>query len=276
MKLLRYSYVLLVFFLFPLFGLAVESSDKTIRVVADHWKDYTNHDGTGVYIETIKQIYEPLGYTIDFHIMPFRRAVSRINLGSADILLAEENMQHLIKSQLYNAEDLLTPQQPIGISLVSAIFKSNSPLSWQEIKNNHNAKIAWIRGYEYRHTLGLPHTNIALVNNSEQGLHLLLSGRIDCFIDDIEDSVIAQNIDDLSNQKFNYKVINRKFLYPVFYNNTRGKTLISNYEEGIDKLIQNKKLLKLHIDKNIPYPFNTDSHISYQPPASSGFTELNR
>lgn len=252
------------------------NTDKTIYVVADHWQNYTHHDGTGVYFEILRHIYEPHGYTIKSSIMPFKRAVSKINQNTADILLAEENMQHLIDSELYSAQHLLSPKQPIDKSNVSAIFTQQSPHTWLDIKNNSAAKLAWIRGYEYNNSLQLNHTRIDRLNNTPQGLNLLLSGRIDCFLDDIEDVVTAKQLPAYQHQQFKYEIVSQRMLYPVFYNSKRGAKLIKIYDQGMQQLIDSGMLNTIYNKAKLRYPFeNKDGNVEpYTLPKNIGINKV--
>jgi len=253
------------------------STQQEIRVVADHWKDYTNPDGSGVYIEAIKEIFEPHGYTINFQIMPFKRAVSKINSGSADILLAEEGLEHLIDSRLYNAENLLSPQQPIGESIVSALFPIDSSFTWGMIKQDHHARIAWVRGYDYRRILDLPHKNLQLINNSQQGLKMLLLGRVDSFIDDIQDSIVAKRNPYFSDAKFKYSLIRRYFLYPIFQKSNRGEVLSNLYDKGMKDLVSSQRFRDIYNENSIVYPFDlSDKDLSIlMLPPGSGMSPVN-
>ncbi|MCR8924221.1 hypothetical protein NO559_15680 [Dasania sp. GY-MA-18] len=98
---------------------------KTIYVVADHWPTYTEAQGKGLYFEVIRRIYEPLGYTIKPQIIPFRRAISYINLAKTDIFLADDNLRYLAKLDIYNTAKILQPLMPLNQSLVTAIYWKN-------------------------------------------------------------------------------------------------------------------------------------------------------
>ncbi len=255
--------LIFLYALFFAFKAGASTQQQEIRVVADHWKDYTNPDGSGVYIEAIKEIFEPHGYTIDFQIMPFKRAVSKINNGSADILLAEEGMEHLIDSRLYNTETLLSPQQPIGESIVSALFPMDSSFTWGMIKQDHDSRIAWVRGYDYRRILGLPHKNVQLINNTQQGLKMLLLGRVDSFIDDIQDAIVAKRNPHFANAQFKYSIIRRYFLYPIFQKSKRGEVLSNLYDKGMKDLVISERFSAIYNENSMVYPFDlSDKELS--------------
>ncbi len=47
-----------------------ENPIKTVNVVAEHWPDYTNRDGSGVYFELVKAVFEPQGIQVSTQILP--------------------------------------------------------------------------------------------------------------------------------------------------------------------------------------------------------------
>ena len=248
------------FLFFVLFGLSAlvcwsKDSSKTIHIVADEWPGFTQSDGNGFYFELIRKIYQPLGYDIRFKILPFRRAASQINQGSADILLVEEHVSKLASNELYIAEDLRSPRYPMDNSIVTALFLKQSNISWQQIKDQQRYHLSWIRGYGYGSSLAVNHHKVTLVGNTKQGLQLLVSGRIDCYLDDLTDINTNEIIAQFDKDLIKYEVVNIRPLYPLFYNSPRGKHLLKLYDQSMEQLIQSGEIYNIYLAANLDYNY---------------------
>ncbi|MCR8924220.1 transporter substrate-binding domain-containing protein [Dasania sp. GY-MA-18] len=132
--------------------------------------------------------------------------------------------------------------------------------------------MAWVNGYGYGKSLDLPHKNIFLVNDTLQGLRLLRSGRIDCFIDDLTDTNVTTKQMGLNVDDFHFEVINHRHLYPIFTNNARGKKLMAIYEEAMKAMVKSGELFRLYQTVDLNYREILDSSVAgliYTEPAQA-------
>ena len=227
--------------------------NKTIHIVSDHWPGYTEPGAQGFYFQLIKQIFEPKGYVIEHRVVPFRRAISLMNQGEADMFLVDDHPKYLSKLEIYELDKLLHPKYPINYSLVTALYLPSIKLDWQDTRDNPNLTLAWVKGYGYNKTLGLPHQNIMHVNNTAQGLRLLQAGRIDSLIDDLSDISEALKQQEFSKLQLNREVVNKRNLYPLFYNNSLGQELAQIYDQGMQALLASGELYQLYQKMGINY-----------------------
>src|SRR5690554_5285993 len=51
---------------------------KAISVVAPEWEGFTNKDGSGLYWELLRAIYEPVGITVKTANVPWNRAMKMV------------------------------------------------------------------------------------------------------------------------------------------------------------------------------------------------------
>lgn len=67
-------------------GMAVEKVDS-VRFITEEWPGYTEKDGTGLYWEVLKTVYEPVAIKIEYTLVPWNRAKKTV-LVEADALVA--------------------------------------------------------------------------------------------------------------------------------------------------------------------------------------------
>jgi polar amino acid transport system substrate-binding protein len=48
---------------------------ESITIATPVWKGWTNEDGTGLYFELLKLVYEPVGVSVQYEFVPWARAV---------------------------------------------------------------------------------------------------------------------------------------------------------------------------------------------------------
>lgn len=100
------------------------AAPKAIHVASEHWPGFSNHDGSGLYFEIIKAVYEPLGITVKFSIEPFKRARHSTVQQQYDVVIGTY-------SQADRGNNLLlTPHHPINAERVLAIYHKDSSFNW--------------------------------------------------------------------------------------------------------------------------------------------------
>jgi polar amino acid transport system substrate-binding protein len=255
MKISVSSALLIAFTLFLISPVSADTAEqsKTIHIVADEWPGYTEPGGKGFYFELIKNIFEAEGYSITQRIVPFRRAISLINHGEADIFLADDHPDYLSMLDIYDMTKILHPTHALNYSLVTALYLPTSTLNWSVTHKNNDTKIAWIKGYGYGETLKLKHSNPLLINNTQQGLHLLLSKRIDCYLDDLTDITMALTKPEFKNVELKREIINKRNLYPIFHNNDFGKSLAKIYDQRMGEMIKSGEIYDLYRQAGLNY-----------------------
>src|SRR5688572_6976400 len=88
----------------------------TITFITESWEGYTNTDGTGVYLELIKKVFEP-DHNVVIKYVPWKRAMTTFAKGDIDgIIGASSNHRNLgIRTEI-----------PIDYAYFTAFFlKSN-------------------------------------------------------------------------------------------------------------------------------------------------------
>ncbi len=59
-----------VLFCLAIAAIGQEPQVTTIHVVTPEWEGYTEQDGTGVYFDLVRAVYEPVGVVMTYEIVP--------------------------------------------------------------------------------------------------------------------------------------------------------------------------------------------------------------
>ena len=78
--------VLILLFLI-LGSLLFAQTGKTIKIVTEEWEKCTNADGSGLYFDIIRAVFEPEGVKVSLQLMPYARAVETFQAKKADAVV---------------------------------------------------------------------------------------------------------------------------------------------------------------------------------------------
>jgi len=229
---------------------------EEIRVVSEELPGLTNNDGTGLYCDILREIYEPLGIDVGIKIVPLKRAQFMIENNDADVMLGHSH---------WEGENIISPQWHYSSQIISAIFKKERTF-WIGQQSLVGKRVGWIRGADYDKYLTLP------ISGEEKNDHLsplfmLEADRLDFFL---EDRVQLMNTfqhenDQLTDKGFessNYQVekLLELKLYPGFSDTPIGHKLSMIFDDQIPQLLKSGKLRDLYERWNIStFPFIQES-----------------
>ena len=216
----------------------------TINIVTPAWEDQTNEDGTGLYFDIMRAVYEPLGITVSYKFVPWKRAMDSVISLDADALLGE-----------YDNEKLLMPRYPLDIERTSVVFKKDR-IAWDGIQTLVGKKVVWLNGYDY-HTVseleGLQY-EWDEVRSRENAWKMLGIDRIDFYMDalvDMEGSIEEGQID---MTPYQIETILTTNIYVGFGKSERAERLIEMYDRQIPKLLESGELQKIFEKWEMEFP----------------------
>lgn len=211
---------------------AVYSDEKTIYAVTEEWPDFSNADGSGLYWDIFRAVYEPEGFSLQTETFPYARAADMVNNDKADILVA---------AYYGEQEQLLYPEKlhAFDADRVVALYPDTG--HWSGVESLSGKTVAWVRGYEYDKYLDIelkPHE----VSNMEQAIKMLKAGRVDYVLDAAAevDTLDAAMLAGLRREP----ALNLG-LYPGFQNTDRGQQLKAIYDRRFTELQESGQLKTL-------------------------------
>ncbi|PKF49479.1 hypothetical protein [Enterovibrio nigricans] len=103
--------------------LAAQASQQgEITIISEYWADATEKNGSGLYFDIMKRVFEPLGYTIKTQTTTYSRSVKLVQSKRMDVFLG---------SYLDEQEDVLYPRWHFDAEQVAAIYKPSVIANWQ-------------------------------------------------------------------------------------------------------------------------------------------------
>ena len=193
--------------------LFAEEKITEFNVVSDEWETCTEKDGSGMYFDLMRAIYEPLGIKVEFKLMPYARTVFTVKEKKADAFTA---------SYLNEQEWAVYPKNWFDLDIVLAIFPKGKYKEFKGQSSLEGKKVAWLREFTLDKYLKVK-VEHREVNNRQSGFALLDAGKIDFWIDPAV--LLDPEWKNLTVKKEDYEL--HEFLYlpmsMAFANTPKGK-----------------------------------------------------
>ncbi len=208
-----------------------------IRIVTPAWEGQTNEDGTGLYFDIVRSVYEPLGIKMTYEIVPWKRAELMINRNDADAMLCAQRKKKR-----------LTPKYPMFVENTVALFKKENIKEWKGIETLRGKRAVWIRGYDLHMIAKLKHLNLEPheVNEHRQAWKLIEKGTFDFYIDVLVDIdlYIRKNKPDMT--PYQIEILDTSNAYMSFAKTGKSDKLIEIYDKRIMEIFKSGELKKMY------------------------------
>lgn len=221
---------------------------KAIHIATPEWDGQTNKDGTGLFFEIVRKVYEPAGIMMTYRFVPWKRAQKMVSSGKADAMLcvwekhAKENKQRI-------------PKYPMFVEYTGAAFKKDNIKKWKGVPSLTGKRAVWLRGYNYHTSSQMKAIKLkwSEVDRYEQAWGMLEKGRVDVYIDALVDMdhYIKTNTVDMS--PYRLEILWGQDAYLAFANTEKSKTLIEIYDKRIIDLFKTGELKNIYKKWDVRY-----------------------
>lgn len=213
-----------------------------VMLASEEWNDYTNKDGSGLAWEVVRQIFEPVGITLQTRSEPYTRSVGLAQRGEVD---------GCVGTYRNEVSGVLYPRWNFDADHVYALGLATAPTPTQATLGDY--RLAWVRGYKYEQYL----PNVRRFNQIERRdgiLPMLQYGRADFYIDALTEAkyVLSQAQDPAL---FKLTHIAELPLYIAFADTERGRALMAVYDQRLAALVKTGELKATFARWKQPYPF---------------------
>lgn len=212
------------------------SKIETIHVVTPSWPDQTNEDGTGLFFDIVRGVYEPEGIKMTYEILPWKRAEVMIDRDRADAMV-----------DVLRNNAVLTPKHPMNVLPQYAAFKRERIGKWEGVKSLDGMRVIWFRGYDYHKN---PHLSGVApkweeVDDYASAWRMLKTDRADFYLDAFADmdKYVGNNHVDMNVYRME-PVWNEK-TYMSFSKSEKSEQLIRIYDKRIVELFDSGELEKI-------------------------------
>jgi polar amino acid transport system substrate-binding protein len=215
---------------------AIAGSKPTeIIMASEEWTNATNRDGTGLYWDIFRAVYEPVGIKTKFIIQSYNGSVRLVKKSRVDAAVGI--YPDLIQGALFS-------QYPFVKDYVLVLFKKNKLNQWNGQESLQNKKVAWIKGYSYDEFLEVPIIKKEL-NKRENILRQLDRDQVDFYMDTRNDmeSVLSKGIVEVS--RYTVESVLELDRYLVFADNRKGKKLKKIFDYRFPRLVKSGEIERL-------------------------------
>ena len=234
-----------IFFILLLFLLVMIkpalATDKTttdkiteIIIVSEAWEDATNEDGTGLYWDMFRAVYEPMGITVKKEFRTYSGSIEMVKRKKADAMVA---------SFLDEVKEFIYPKQHFDTEDVVAMFKKDKV--WTGAESMKGKNVGFINDYDYDE-----HFDFSMIvkefGNREAILKSLEIDRIDFWLEAEEDVEFALKKSAIDEKRYRMEVVKEIKLYLGFVGTKRGKILADIFDRRFEKLLKSGKIQKLY------------------------------
>ena len=226
-----------LFIIFIQFQLFATQAPKEIFIVTESWEDLTNGDGSGLYFDLIRMIYEPAGISVKIKIYPYNRSSMMVEKKLADAWLG---------SYIDEEDYAIYPKYYFDHDIVTAMYKKKKFPNFEGLNSLKDKNVCWVRGYDYDEYINIPIKKHER-NDRKSILQSLEKDRFDIFLDakfDMTDAIEKFKFDTLEygfNEIFKFK------LYPAFRDDERGKLFRDIWDKNFKVILDDGSLKKLYI-----------------------------
>lgn len=137
--------LMICFFLASL--VSTESTAAAITIRADYWPPFNGDPEnvkTGYMIEVLREIFVPLGQTIDYRMLSWDESLEAVRKGTFNAVVGANRD---------DAPDFVYPAEPLGLSGTGFFVKSGNPWKYEGIESLRKVRLGVIEAYSYNDEL---------------------------------------------------------------------------------------------------------------------------
>jgi len=216
-----------------------------IDLVSDEWHNLTRKDGTGLYWDLIRMVYQRQGIEMRPRIFPYPRSVQMVREKKADAWVA---------SFLREKDFPLYPKWHFDQNAQMVVYRKDLPAGFRGLMSLRNQRVAWLRDFGLDRYVREP-MRITEVDSIPQALQMLDHGRIDYFLgakSDLED-VVGKNRIDMSRYETRFAM--HLGLYLAFADTPRGAQLRDIWDAEMEGLHKAPEFKAVYRRYGFDYPF---------------------
>ncbi|WP_033135979.1 substrate-binding periplasmic protein [Aeromonas finlandensis] len=210
---------------------AVNCRAESIQVYCDDWPGFCQPDGKGIYLDLVRAIYQPHGYQVIPHIVPYKRALAVIAQQGGDMAMG------VYQDELAGVRQ---PDYPASADDLTVLMLKQWQPQWQGEKSLQGQSVLWRRGWAFDKYIPVT-MQWHEVDSHELALQLLDKGRYRYYLT----AGVLYAADDTPANMY------RTFLrwiptYPIFADTQQGERILQLWDQGMVKLIRNGTLADIY------------------------------
>ncbi|PKQ74931.1 hypothetical protein CJP16_16250 [Aeromonas sobria] len=203
----------------------------SIDVYCDDWPGFCQPDGKGIYLDLVRIIYQPHGYQIVPHIVPYKRAVAMIARQEGDMAMS-----------VYRDEvkGVRQPEHPASADDLTVVMLKRWQPQWQGEISLKGQTVLWRRGWALEKYLPVA-MQWHEIDSDEIALQLLDKGRYRYYL-----TAGVLHTTDATPSNMYHVFLRWIPTYPIFADTEQGGRLQQLWDQEMVKLIRNGTLAEIY------------------------------
>lgn len=124
-------------------------SPRTLRICSDLWMPYAGQAGSdreGYLVDIMRQIYEPLGYQIEYATIPWTRCVQETREGRYD---------GLVGTVFSETPDMVFPESSLGLDQSTFFTDASNKWTYHDLADLKQVRLGAVQDYDYTEVLDI-------------------------------------------------------------------------------------------------------------------------
>jgi len=242
--------LIIMLFIYPTLAFGKDLEISAISIVTPQWDGQTNKDGTGLFFEIARNIYESEGIKITYDFFPWKRSKRMVSFTEADAMFC------MWKKEAAD-EKLLIPKYPMSIEYTGVLFKKERIRNWEGIMGLGGKRAVWLRGYDYHTTSYLKDIKFSKWTEVDEYYHawdFIIKELYDFYIDALNDMDQYIRINKVDMSPYRLEILWSERGYMVFSDTEKSKKLIKIFDTEIIRLHNSGKLKEIYQKWHVRYP----------------------
>ena len=217
-------------------NLAWSETPAVIHITAENRDKATHADGSGLYWDMLRAVFEPQGIEVQPETAPYTRAVGMVRYRQADAVVG-------VYQREAEEHGLVLPEWHLDSDVISVVFRKGQ-LQWQGWEALKGLHVGKVRGYRIdgaEDEFLRPHR----LRHQQQLLHHLKKGDIDVMINARNSLWSEVEQGQLDPQQWSVFTVDAHPVYIAFADTERGRTLAQHFDQGMSRLIGSAQLSEL-------------------------------
>lgn len=210
---------------------AVNCRAESIDVYCDDWPGFCQKDGKGLYLEVVRAIYQPHGYQVTHHIVPYKRALAVIAKKGGDIAMG-----------VYRDEVSGVKQSgyPASADDLTVFMLKKWQLQWQGEKSLEGQKVMWRRGWAFDKYIDAT-MKWHEIDSDEMAFQLLDKERYRYYL-----TAGVLFVDEAIPPDLHRAFLRWIPTYPIFADTQQGNRMLQLWDKGMVELIRSGALAEIY------------------------------
>ena len=233
----------------PAENIAGSIKKRTLIFAAPMWEGYTHKDGTGLYWELLKEVYEPLGFTLRLKNLPWNRSMKLMSKYRTVDGVPGEGLDS-------DYDNLTFSKYPLEPEYLALISNKGKVKDFDEKPSLTGLVVGMRKGYNLLPE-GEKYGQFILKEfiNMEKGMALLESGSIDVLVDELVEIEASAEKEGVDTSQFDISEFVTGDYYYMAYGDTHiSQPLADIFNIRIEELAKQDRLTSLYEKWEIDIP----------------------